>query len=94
MIAVRNIGQGDPLRFEVTVSEGGGTTRHEVAMSRAMLDTFAGGARTPEHCMAAAFRFLLDREPKEAILRKFDLAVIETYFPEFSREFPRYLASR
>ena len=40
----------------------------------------------------AAFRFLLDREPKESILRRFDVAVISRYFPEFERELPRYLA--
>jgi hypothetical protein len=93
MIAVRTIGQGDPLRFEVTVTEGGGSTHHEVTMSRAELDRFATGVQTPERCVEAAFRFLLDREPKEAILRKFEFAVIEVYFPEFSREFPRYLAA-
>ncbi|HEX4077832.1 MAG TPA: hypothetical protein VHX61_03015 [Rhizomicrobium sp.] len=94
MIAVRNIGQGDPLRFEVTVSQSGSATRHEVTMSCAVFNTLGGGAQTPECCIEAAFRFLLDREPKEAILRKFDVTVIEGYFPEFSREFPRYLASR
>jgi hypothetical protein len=39
----------------------------------------------------AAFAFLLDREPKEAILARFDVAVISRYFPEFERELPRYL---
>jgi hypothetical protein len=39
----------------------------------------------------AAFAFLLDREPKEAILARFDVAVIARYFPEFERELPRYL---
>jgi hypothetical protein len=94
MIAIRSIGLDDPLRFEVMVSESGSTTRHEVTMSPALFNTLAGTARTPECYIDAAFRFLLDREPKEAILRKFDLELIESYFPEFSREFPRYLASR
>ena len=42
----------------------------------------------------AAFRFLLDREPKESILRRFDVTVISRYFPEFEREFPHYLSQR
>jgi hypothetical protein len=40
----------------------------------------------------AAFRFLLDREPKEAILSRFDITVISRYFPEFERELPGYLS--
>jgi len=36
--------------------------------------------------------FVLDREPKEAILGAFDIAVIRRYFPEFDEAFPAYLA--
>ena len=49
-----------------------------------------GGAALVE----AAFAFLLDREPKESILARFDLSVISRYFPEFERELPRYLRRR
>jgi hypothetical protein len=38
---------------------------------------------TAEDLVAASFHFLLEREPKEAILGVFDLAVIERYFPEY-----------
>jgi 2-polyprenyl-6-methoxyphenol hydroxylase-like FAD-dependent oxidoreductase len=34
----------------------------------------------------------LDREPKESILRRFDVTVISRYFPEFERELPHYLS--
>jgi hypothetical protein len=47
--------------------------------------------RTPERMVEAAFRFLLDREPKESILSRFDVNVIARYFPEFERELQRYL---
>jgi hypothetical protein len=43
-------------------------------------------------CIEAAFRFLLDREPKESILGRFDVTVISRYFPEFERELRRYLS--
>ena len=59
------------------------------------LDTcerMTGGKHTPERCLKAALRFLLDREPKESILSRFDVTVISRYFPEFERELPRYLA--
>jgi Holliday junction resolvase-like predicted endonuclease len=47
---------------------------------------------TPERYREAAFWFLLDREPKESILRRFDVTAISRYFPEFEREMPRYLS--
>src|ERR1700691_3368617 len=40
----------------------------------------AAGAYTPERVLKASFRFLLDREPKESILGRFDVSVIARYF--------------
>ena len=37
----------------------------------------------PKHCSKPRSCSLLEREPKEAILRKFELPVIERYFPEY-----------
>ncbi len=91
MIEVRRSGEGDPLAFEVMVREGGGETRHEVTMSLATYERLTAGEHAPERCIEAAFRFLLDREPKESILGRFDVTVIARYFPEFERELPRYL---
>jgi hypothetical protein len=91
MIELRRIADGDPLEFEVVVREGKGETRHHVTMGRAHAERLAAGKHTPEQCLDAAFRFLLDREPKESILRRFDVTVISRYFPEFERELPGYL---
>ncbi len=91
MIEVRRSGEGDPLAFEVIVREAEGETRHEVTMSRATYERLTAGEHAPERCIEAAFRFLLDRESKESILRRFDVTVISRYFPEFERELPRYL---
>jgi hypothetical protein len=92
MIEVQRIGEGDPLDFEVVVREGEGETRHHVTMSREMCDRLTADKHTPERCLEAAFRFLLDREPKESILGRFDVTVISRYFPEFERELPHYLS--
>jgi len=92
MIEVYRTVDGDPLGFEVVVREGKGETRHQVTMSRALCERLTAGTHTPEACLEAAFRFLLDREPKESILGRFDVTVISRYFPEFERELPRYLA--
>jgi hypothetical protein len=91
MIEVRRTSDRDPLRFEVVVREGADATRHRVTMSLSGFDAFAARSHSPEQCVEAAFRFLLDREPKEAILKSFDVSVIARYFPEFHREFPNYL---
>jgi hypothetical protein len=57
-----------------------------------MRERLTAGKHTPERCPEAAFRFLLDREPKESILRRFDVTEILRYFPEFEREIPHYLS--
>ena len=57
-------------------------------MSRRTCEQLTAGKHTPERCLEAAFRFLLDREPKESILGRFDVAVISRCFPEFKRELP------
>lgn len=88
-IEIRCIGKDDPLVFAVTVRETAGETRHEVTLARAYADRICGGHPT-ERCLEAAFRFLLDREPKEQILARFDVSLIARYFPEFERELPGY----
>jgi hypothetical protein len=92
VIAVTQTGEGDPLQFEVIVRVGHGETRHHVTMARETCERLTAGTHTPERCIEAAFQFLLDREPKESILRRFDVAVISRYFPEFERELPNYLS--
>ena len=47
------------------------------------VERYAPGA-SPEELLEATFAFLLAREPKEAILARFDLPVVERYFPEFA----------
>ena len=92
MIDVVQTGKADPLEFDVVVREGKSESRHHVTMARQTYDRLAAGKHAPETCVAAAFRFLLDREPKESILGRFDVSVISRYFPEFERELPAYLA--
>jgi hypothetical protein len=93
LIGIKRLSSGDPLEFEVVVREGAGETNHRVTMSKDLCSRLTGGQFTPEQCIEASFRFLLDREPKESILRSFDVAVISRYFPEYERELPDYLLS-
>jgi hypothetical protein len=92
VIKVERVSDGDPLGFEVIVRLGNGETRHHVTLARDTCKRLTMGTHTPEHCIKAAFQFLLDREPKESILRHFDVTVISRYFPEFERELPHYLS--
>jgi hypothetical protein len=94
MISVTRKGGDDPLSFEVEVGDERGKTRHQVTMARALHTRLTQDRCPPEALIEAAFRFLLEREPKESILRRFDASVIAQYFPEFERELPRYLAAR
>ena len=55
-------------------------------MTSADLARLGGGAADPTALLTASFRYLLEREPREAILRRFDLADIERYYPAFPRE--------
>jgi hypothetical protein len=80
----------DPLQFDVTVRDATGATRHHISLNRHDLARLGAGADA-EAVIVAAFRFLLDREPKEAILASFDLTAIGRYFPEFETTFPAYL---
>ena len=91
MIEVRRISEGGPLISKRSFREGAGESRHHVTMSREMCERLMAGKHTLERCLEAAFRFLLDREPKESILRRFDVTVISRYFPEFEQELPHYL---
>jgi hypothetical protein len=82
---------GDGWDCMVTVRDGS-ETRHRVRVSRADLARLAPGASDPVDLVEASFAFLLEREPKESILREFDLTVIGRYFPDYEREIGHRLA--
>lgn len=92
MIEVRQTAGGDPLRFEVALRDQAGATLHAVTMTPATYRRLSGGGKhTAAQCVEAAFRFLLDREPKESILARFDITLVAHYFPEFEAKLPEYL---
>ena len=67
----------------VTVGDDAGATHHEVEVTAPDLERLHPVARAPEALVRAAFDFLLAREPRDSILRRFDLPVIGRYFPEW-----------
>jgi hypothetical protein len=87
-VTVTRRADGDPMRFDVAVREGGATTEHDVTVSEADLERLGAG-RSPEAFVRDCFAFLLEREPKESIMSSFDVGVIGRYFPEFERAIAR-----
>lgn len=69
----------------VTVGGPGAPTTHHVAVSGADLARLAPDAPDPEDLVGRSFAFLLAREPRESIMRRFDLPVIGRYFPEYEQ---------
>jgi len=83
---------GDSWACTVRVREDGSTTEHEVTLRPAdALAHSVQGVDDAERLVHATFNFLLEREPKESILRAFDLDVVRRYFPEYEREIRRRL---
>jgi hypothetical protein len=90
-IQVKTTDLGTKYECQVTVIERGSATHHRVTLRKADHERLAGGKAGPEALVAESFRFLLERESKESILRSFDLTVIGRYFPEYEREIGKRL---
>jgi hypothetical protein len=81
-VATISVSQPTGATYRVTISDGASSTTHEVTVWPSDVERYAPGS-TPEALIEASFEFLLAREPKEAILSRFELPVIERYFPEY-----------
>lgn len=68
---------------QVIVADARSRTEHRVRVTQADLERLAPGTSDPTDLVRRSFVFLLEREPKESILRAFDLSVIGRYFPEY-----------
>jgi hypothetical protein len=88
-IEILSADPGETSTFRVRVLDGDTSTEHVVTLSEADRQRLAEGYPSAEDFVRACFEFLLDREPKEQILRTFDVSVIPGYFPEFEEEIRR-----
>jgi len=80
--------------FRVRVIEGKAQTSHVVTLKKADYERITSGKIEPAELVRRAFEFLLENEPKELILARFDLMVIARYFPNFEREIKRKLPEK
>ncbi len=81
-VEVRCAAEGGGYRCIVDVSDATGTSHHLVHVSRTDFDRWRRG-RSAEELVRDSFGFLLAREPKESILKEFDLSAIQRYFPDY-----------
>jgi len=81
----------DTSLFRVRVIEAGTESTHQVTLDMKDYARLAGAIVEPEKLIRKSFEFLLEREPKESILGRFDLSVISRYFPEYEREIKKRL---
>ena len=87
MITVNTI---DSTNFEVIV-EGLTTTTHRVTLTHLYYQKLTNNQVTPEILVEKSFEFLLDRETNTSILSRFDLPIIERYFPEYEETIKKML---
>ncbi len=74
----------DPQEFRVEIEDSNKSkTTHEVKVTKETHQRLTGGIKSAEELVRASFEFLLEHEPKESILPKFDLSQIQSYFPEY-----------
>jgi hypothetical protein len=81
-------------RCAVAIDDGRGSSAHEVTVAAEDATDLAAAAEGSdvERLVYETIAFLLEREPKESILRTFDLTVVGRYFPEFESEIRSRLA--
>jgi hypothetical protein len=72
--------------FHVEVRDGAITTSHTVTVPPDLVETLGWGPGHETLLVRRSFEFLLEREPATSILRRFSLAVIGDYFPDYATE--------
>jgi len=72
--------------FKVKVEE----KEYNVGLDDEYWQDLTGGKIAKEELIKKSFEFLLEREPKESILSRFNLRIINQYFPEFEEEIRTY----
>lgn len=75
-------------KFLVVIDEKGSRTEHIVTLDEEYYEKLTGKIVSKEELIERSFEFLLAREPKESLLRRFNLKVINKYFPEYEKTIP------
>jgi len=81
----------DASHFRVRLNKTRSESSHQVTLDPKDYARLAVPTADPEELIRESFQFLLEHEPKESILSRFDLSVISRYFPEYEREIKKRL---
>lgn len=81
-IDVQCLPTADGATCAVVVTDGTGSGDYQVTVTDPAFDDH-------ERLVRETFDFLLEREPRTAILSSFDLSVVGRYFPEYPDEIRR-----
>jgi len=79
-------------KYSVIVKEDNIETEHEVSIEKDYYEKLTSKKSSPDQLVKFSFHFLLEREPKESILKKFNLNEIQKYFPGYESEVIRHLS--
>jgi hypothetical protein len=96
-ISVTTISTSDnnSWRYNVEIFENDGSgskSTYEVTLDKDYyMDLTEKRRIVPEEFVKKSFEFLLDRESKDSILRQFDIAQINDFFPEYENEIRKAL---
>jgi hypothetical protein len=82
-IEVTRVREGE---FQVVVVEGASRSKHNVTLKERDYARLSEGKIQPEELIVRSFEFLLEHEPQDSILPRFDLLEIARYFPGFVRD--------
>ncbi|MFP4145441.1 MAG: hypothetical protein ACLFV3_09890 [Phycisphaeraceae bacterium] len=85
----KEVEEANRWSYDVRLFAGGKTRDYHVTLSWQDYDHWSRGRVAPSRVVEAAFEFLLDHEPAEAILPRFDCSLIRRYFPEVDAELPK-----
>ena len=84
-------GEGSWLFRVLITGEGDSSTEHRVTLKESDYRRLTAGKISPARLVELSFKFLLEREPKETIISRFDLPVISRYFPEYEEVIAQHL---
>ncbi len=80
----------DHWTFLVEVGHGEGLIEYFVDVDRDYWTRLTNRRVEPAELVRLTFQFLLEREPKELILKKFNVADVSGYFPTYENEVRRF----
>jgi hypothetical protein len=82
-LTVACLAEPDGWRCDVRVGDDDAATDHVVMLDHDALRDLAPVGASPEELVLESFRFLLEREPRDAIMRRFELPVISRFYADY-----------